>query len=256
MTTIARTLFEDGIYHVYNRGHNHMTLFHEKSDFLFYLRCIKYCREKIEFEIFAICLMTNHYHILIKDIGKNLPLIMDTINSVYARYYNEKYNHKGCIFDGPFESNPILNDYGFTRVYRYIIRNPVAARMTSSIYEYPWVTTIKEKDIFNLVNFDVVDEVFKRICKMSYEEYLKSDVDDLWVDDIEIYRLENNIANEIFNNILHKLTGKEEFDRYSIDDRTKKEIICIAWYRGLTIKQLSKLTAMSKSQIRYLRDKY
>jgi len=255
MTDLARLLFEDGIYHAYNRGHNHMDLFRDVNDFLFYLKCIEHCRDKIEFEIYAICLMTNHYHILIRDVGKNLPLIMDTINSVYARYFNEKYNHKGCVFDGPFESNPILNDYGFTRVYRYIIRNPVAAGMTNSIYDYPWVTTIKERDILNLVNFDYVNETFKKVCKVSYDEYLKSDVDDLWVDDIEIYRIEDNIAKEIFQKILYKLTSETKFAKNSICEKTQIEIINIALFRGLTVKQLSKLSGISKSQIRYLRDK-
>ncbi len=65
--------------------------------------------------------MPNHFHIIIKDVGKNLPLIMDTINSVYARYYDEKYNHKGSVFDGPFKSKPVLTNYDFIRLYRYIM---------------------------------------------------------------------------------------------------------------------------------------
>ncbi|MCD6322674.1 MAG: hypothetical protein J7L77_06570, partial [Clostridiales bacterium] len=192
---------------------------------------------------------TNHYHILIKDVGKNLPLIMDTINSVYARYYNEKYNHKGSVFDGPFKSNPILTDYAFTRVYRYIIRNPVTAGMTNSIYEYPWVTPTKEKDIFRLINFDYIDEVFKKVCKVGYDEYLKSDIDDLWVDDIEINRIEDDFAEEILTQIIYKLTSKTEFQRTEIDEKTQKEIIRIAWFRGITLRQLSKLCGYSISKI-------
>jgi len=222
-----------------------MTLYHDINDFIFYLKCIEYCQEKFGFIIYAICLMTNHYHILLKDVGKNLPLIMDTINSMYARYYNKKYNHKGSVFDGPFESNPILTDYAFTKVYRYIIRNPVAAGMTNSIYEYPWVTPTKEKDIFRLINFDYVDEVFKKVCKVGYEEYLKSDGDDLWVDDIEIHRMEDDIAEELFYKILRKLTSKTKFDRKSIDEETQKQIIRISWFRGITLSQLSKLCGYS-----------
>jgi len=44
MTDLARLLFEDGIYHAYNRGHNHMDLFRDVNDFLFYLKCIEHCR--------------------------------------------------------------------------------------------------------------------------------------------------------------------------------------------------------------------
>lgn len=229
-----------------------MTLFHDISDFRLYLRCIEFCQDKIDFEIYAICLMTNHYHLLIMDVDKNLPLIMDTINSIYARYFNEKYNHKGTVFDGPFQSNPIPDDYGFTKVYRYIIRNPVAAGMTNSIYEYPWVTTTKEKDIFRLINYDYVDEVFRKVCDVSYDEYLQSDIDDLWVDDIEIHRMEDSIAEELFNCILFKITKKTKFSVYEIDKKTQKLIIGLARNRMITLRQLKKITGLSINKIRKL----
>lgn len=254
MTTIARSLYENGIYHIYNRGHNQMTLYRDINDFIFYLKCIKYCRKTISFQIYSICLMTNHYHILLKDKEKNLPLIMDTINSIYARRFNEKYNHKGSIFDGPFESNPILTDYAFTRVYRYIIRNPVAAGMTDSIYDYPWVTPTKEKDIFNCINFEYVDQIFRNVCKIGYEEYLKSDVDDLWVDDIEIYRMEEELAEQVFNKILYKFTTQTKFEKNKIDKDTQKKIIRLAWFRGITLGQLSKFCGYSVSAIHKLKD--
>jgi len=254
MTTIVRNLFECGIYHVYNRGHNQMTLFYDNNDFLFYLKCIKYCQEKFGFEIYALCLMTNHYHLLLRDVGKNLPLIMDTINSVYARYFNEKYNHKGSVFDGPFESNLIRDDYGFTKVYRYIIRNPVAAGMTYSIYEYTWATPNKERDIFGLINFKYVDEVFKKVCNIGYVEYLKSAEDDLWVEDIEIHKMEDTVAEELFKKMLFKFTATVEFNINTIDKETQKLVIGLASHRMITLSQLKNITGLSINKIRKLKE--
>jgi len=254
MTTKARILYDNGIYHVYNRGHNHMTLFCDVNDYLFYLRLIKACQEDFGFAIYAICLMSNHYHLIIKDVGKDLPLIMDTINSVFARCFNEKYSHEGSVFDGPFKSNPVLTDYGFTRLYRYIIRNPVVAGITINIYDYPWVTTTREKDFLHLIDFDYVDDVFKKVCKKNYEEYLKSAVDDLWVDDIEVYRMEDDDAEDLFNTILFKSSDKMVFKQDSICEDIQKQIIRASWYRGITIQQLSKFTDLSKRKIRKLRD--
>lgn len=253
MTTVARTLYNNAIYHVYNRGHNHMTLFHDDSDFLFYLNRIKSSKKNIGFDIYSLCLMTNHYHLLIKDVGKNLSLIMDTINSVYAKYYNEKYKHKGSVFDGPYKSNLVIDDYGFTKVYRYIIRNPIAAGMTDSIYKYPWVTPTKDRDIFRLINFKLVDEKFQKVCNVSYENYLKSEVDDLWVDDIEIYRLDESTAKELFYNILNRIVAKAEFCAKSIDDDKQRVIIQLACFRGVTVKQLVELTGLSIKTIRRLK---
>lgn len=254
MTTKARILYNDGIYHVFNRGHNHMTLFRDVNDYLFYLRLIKTCQEVFGFFIFAICLMPNHFHIIIKDVGKNLPLIMDTINSVYARYFNEKYNHVGSVFDGPFKSKPVLTNYDFIRLYRYIMRNPVVANIAKTIYDYLWVTVTREKDFMSLIDFDYVDCIFEKVCKKSYKEYLESSVDDLWIDDIEVYRMEDDEAKEIFKSIILKLSNESEFNHESISKETQKQIIRVSWYRGVTISQLSGFTGLSRRNIRKLQD--
>lgn len=252
MTTHARDLVKDGKYHAYNRGHNGMTIFREAADFIFYFQLIMTCQIKYGFEVFAVCLMRNHYHILIKDVGIQLPIIMDTINSIYARYHNKKNSHKGAVFDGPFKSNRVLSDYGFLRLFRYIIRNPVAAGIASSVLEYKWVTATKEMDRYNIINFDYVDEISHQVCNCSYDELLNSDEDDLWLDDIEIHRVEDCHANELFKRIVSKLTGHSEFIVNKIDRATQVDILTIANNMGITQRQLSNLSGFSKGKVNYM----
>lgn len=249
MTTFTRDLIEHGIYHVYNRGHNGMGIFCDAADFIFYFKLIMLCQIDYGFEVFAICLMSNHFHMIIKDVGKQLPIIMDTINSVYARYFNEKYNHKGTIFDGPFKSNRVLSDYGFLRLFRYIVRNPVVAGIVNSIFDYRWVTITKELDMFNIVNFEYVNETFQKVCNVSYFDFINSDEDDLWLDDIEVHRIEDSDAEKQFKGIVYRITGASEFSSKDIDKNTQIQIISISRNIGITIRQLCKLSGFSIGKI-------
>ena len=231
-----------------------MDLFRDGEDFIFFLKCIKNCRIQNEFKIYAICLMTNHFHIIIHDNAMDLPILMDTIESVYARYFNEKYKHKGSIYDGRFESRLVNTDMGFLKLYRYIIRNPIVAGMTDNIYEYPWVTVTKSHDRFDLIEFSYVNDAFKRICRIRYEEFLQSNEDDLWEDEIEVCRMEYDKAVLVFERILAELSGQQYFNQANIDKETQKRIIYMTWSRGVTIKQLTQITGLSTKTIRKLKD--
>ena len=227
-----------------------MDIFLEPEDFRFYLKRLRVCKEEYGFELYAVCLMTNHYHLIIRDVGLNLPMIMDSVNSVYVRYFNDKYNRKGPLFGEPFKHGIISSDYDLAKRIRYVNRNPVAAGMSRSIYDYSWVLIITEKDYLHLINFDYIDEVFLKVCKTSYEEYLKSDEDDLWVDEIEICRMYDSEANKIFELILTKITNSENFNKKELTKTEIDKVIKTTFSRGITIRQISKLTDLSISTIR------
>lgn len=254
MTTFTRDLRKNAKYHVFNRGIDHMDIFLEPEDYRFYLQRLKICQEEYGFELYAVCLMTNHYHIIIKDVGLNLPLIMDSINSVYVRYFNEKYNRKGPLFGEPFKHSIIFTEAALTKLVRYVNRNPVAAGMTTNVFDYPWVLVIPEKDYFRLINFSYLNEVFQNICNTPYEEYLKSDIDDCWVDEIEVHKMDDKTAERVFCQIIKRIGSKEDFDKNDISDNVLKEILTWASYRKLTIRQMSMFTGISKHKIIKIRD--
>ena len=226
-----------------------MVLFRDTEDFMFFLKRIESCQIDIGFSLYSVCLMTNHFHLIIKDVGKNLPLIMDKIESVYAGYFNEKYKHKGSVFEGPFKSKPVYCDRHFLRLYRYIGRNPVAAHLVDSIYDYRWSALKKERDVLRLIDFDYIDEVFKRICKTSYEDYMNSEVDDLWVDSIEIFRMEDPDAEKLFKDILFNIISETEFNGEKLSKQILETIICISRSRGITLRQLTIFTGFKKKKI-------
>lgn len=52
-------------YHVVIKGADRQLLFEETKDYKKYLDILEYYKEKLHFEIYAYCLMSNHVHLLI-----------------------------------------------------------------------------------------------------------------------------------------------------------------------------------------------
>jgi len=252
MSTDKRELFPNGIYHVCNRGNNKMTLFHDREDFRFFLYLLKRFMIEFGFKLFAVCLMRNHFHLLIKDNGINLPIIMDAIESMYACYYIDKYNYKGRVYESRFKSNLLLSGLIFLILFRYINRNPIVARITDSFLNYPWSIPTPSKDKFKLIDFEYVDSIFKEKCKVGLLEYLSSSDDDLWIDPIEVQRMEDADALSVFNDLAARMYVNIEDVMIPIYNEKVSAFINVCILHGVTIKQIMHFTGHSRYKIEKL----
>ena len=86
MPRVARDISETNIYHIMSRALNKQTLYDDEQDFLYFLKVLKDVKTKTHFDLYAYCVMTNHYHLLIKEHDVNISVIMNKINSRYAKY--------------------------------------------------------------------------------------------------------------------------------------------------------------------------
>ncbi len=253
MSTKKRKLFTDGIYHVYNRAVKKSMLFRENSDYDYFFNRICLYKKRFEFSVYAVCLMGNHFHILLRDNGLQLSNIMDSIECSYAKRYSRKYDHSGYVFESRFKSNPIIDERGFLKLYRYVIRNPVAAGISDSVSGYEWVTPDPDWDRYGIVDFEYVNEVFTKTCKASHFEYIDSNVDDLWTDEIEIQRLDDKDAYELFINISDHIEQANERNINISKSEKLGRVIRISIDRGVTYKQLNKFTGLTYYKLRKLK---
>ena len=78
-------------------------------------------------EVFAFCLMPNHIHLLLKQIKKDgIHKFMVKLGSGYGRYFNQKNQRKGYVFQNRFKSVHIKDDNQFKIIVPYIFTNPLA----------------------------------------------------------------------------------------------------------------------------------
>lgn len=102
-----------------------------------FLSLLKSAKTKYDFELLAYCLMDNHIHLLVVMHEDPVPNFMRWINQQLACYLNFKMSRTGHILEGRYHSVELETPAAVTSVIRYIHRNPVAAKMTSTV-DYPW----------------------------------------------------------------------------------------------------------------------
>jgi len=79
---------------------------------------------KLLVKIHVFCLMPNHYHLFLSAVVENgIPLFMKKFNGGYAKYFNEKYERKGTLFEGRYKRVIIKNEAHFIHLPYYIHLN-------------------------------------------------------------------------------------------------------------------------------------
>lgn len=131
-----RIWYPGATYHVMSRGNWRKAIYRDSSDYIRFLECIEIIKEKYPFKIHAICLMTNHFHMLVETESTNLSKIMQLILSLYVEQYNHKYNLSGHLFRGRYTAKIIEDDAYFLETSRYIHLNPVKAQMVREPLAY------------------------------------------------------------------------------------------------------------------------
>ncbi len=158
MARKKRIWYPGAVYHVMSRGNRRTAIFKDHSDYVHFLHIIKLISEKHPFKIHSICLMTNHFHLVMETADIELWRIMQKILSIYAEEFNHRYGYNGHLFEGRYISSIIEDDRYFLEVSRYIHLNPVKALMVREpiVYEYSSYSLFVSEES-NYVRTDVGD---------------------------------------------------------------------------------------------------
>ena len=77
-------------------------------------------------DIHAFCLMLNHYHLLVSEIVEGgISLFMQKLNMGYTKYFNERYERSGTLWQGKYRKIRIERDAHFLYIPFYIHLNPL-----------------------------------------------------------------------------------------------------------------------------------
>ena len=87
-----------------------------------------------------ICLMTNHYHLLVRSDPDALAAALKMAHGKLAWFRNKEDRRRGRVFGRRYEVFPIEDVRHHARVVRYIPHNPVAARMVRDPAAWQWST--------------------------------------------------------------------------------------------------------------------
>lgn len=246
MARTARKHSESGIYHVILRGINRQQIFFDETDYAYFVRLLCKYKSVSGYDLFAYCLMGNHIHLLMRERNEPLAVVMKRIGGAFAYWYNGKYERTGHLFQDRFKSEVIDSERAFIAVLRYILRNPVKAGMCKRPEDYKYSSG--REYLQDEAGITDTEFVFSLIEPAALEEYISVCNDDqfLEVEEIAVFRLPDDKAKALILDefgTFSPAVGKPG-ERQDLDSSIRKLI-----KRGMSIRQLSRLTGISKKVI-------
>lgn len=133
-----RIEYSGAIYHVTSRGDRQEPIFRTPDDRHLLLNVVDQAMSRLDAEMFAYCLMGNHYHFVLRTRQPNLSRLMRHINGAYTRAFNRRHHVVGHVFQGRFHAVLVDSDAYLLEVCRYVELNPVRAGLVGSVVDWPW----------------------------------------------------------------------------------------------------------------------
>lgn len=192
--TIRKLTFSLGeYYHLYSRGVDKRVIFLDNDDRRRFVRLMFLCNgskpviyrnsehllindidmvDKLV-AIGAYCLMSNHFHLLSKEIVEGgIVKFMSKLLTAYSSYFNKKYKRIGALFSSEFKAQHLDTDEYLKYIFAYIHLNPL------KLNEPDWRNEKIDKETANkyLTDYyfssyrDYIDETPRENCLILNKE--------------------------------------------------------------------------------------
>lgn len=138
MARPLRIQYPGALYHITARGNAKQTIFFDDRDRRVFLQELEKVLRMDNWRCHAHCLMGNHYHLLIETCEPNLAHGMRQLNGLYTQRFHAHHGTVGHILQGRYKAFLIEKETYLQEVARYIVLNPVRARMVKNPSEYAW----------------------------------------------------------------------------------------------------------------------
>ena len=174
-------------YHIYNRGIDKRVIFKLKRDYERFMMLLYLANSNDSFRlddflnkqhktfdeilvldkgeplvsIGAWCLMTNHFHLLVRqEVDGGITKFMKKLGVGYSMFFNIKYQRKGALFGGLFKSKLIgVDDNYMKQLLGYIHLNPLDIKFPD------WENKIDKSS-------DVMKKFIESYPYSSYPDYI------------------------------------------------------------------------------------
>jgi putative transposase len=138
MARPLRIEFSGALYHITSRGNEQRPIFRDDVDRKMFLTFLGDAVQRFGWSVTAWVLMTNHYHLVVQTPDPNLSRGMHWLNGTYVGWFNRRHKRSGHLFQGRFDAVLVEKETYFREVLRYVVLNPVRAKMVARPEEYRW----------------------------------------------------------------------------------------------------------------------
>jgi putative transposase len=127
-----------GLYHVTARGIRGEPVYCDDIDRRSFMGLLDRVTQDTGWLCHAYCLLTNHFHLVLGTPEPNLSTGMHRLNSTYASRFNARHGFEGHLFGKRFYSEEVASEWHLLRLVRYVVLNPVRARLCARPGDWRW----------------------------------------------------------------------------------------------------------------------
>jgi REP element-mobilizing transposase RayT len=182
MARPLRIEYDGALYHVTSRGNEQRPIFKDDTDRKLFLSTLAHVNQRFHWLCHAYCLMGNHYHLVIETPDGNLSKGMRQLNGVYTQAFNRRHRRVGHLFQGRFKGILVQKDSHFLEVCRYVVLNPVRAKMVKHPREWSWSSYPATAGLAAIPAGLMVDEVLshfgqrRSLAQQKYRRYVEDGI--------------------------------------------------------------------------------
>jgi putative transposase len=141
MPRSARLDVPNVIQHVMARGIEGRPVFRDAKDCREFVRRLGEVMLDGGGRLFAWCLMSNHFHLVLTPTRASLASLMRRLMTGYAVWHNRRHERRGHLFQNRYKSIVVEEEPYFLGLIRYVHLNAVRAGMAptmEALDAYPW----------------------------------------------------------------------------------------------------------------------
>ncbi len=89
MSRPLRIEYAGALYHVISRGIDRRVIYKDVQDYQHFIQLLKEGADFFNTEVISYCLLSNHFHLLLRTREANLSRFMQRLNVAFTRYFND-----------------------------------------------------------------------------------------------------------------------------------------------------------------------
>ncbi len=243
-----RKASEGNIYHVISRGTGRQLIYETDDDRRVFLHLLRQTIEEAEIELYAWCLMGNHFHLLIHGEMERIATCMRRLCSSYARWFNGRAGRVGHLFQERFKSEPIDTDAYLLAVIRYIHDNPAKARLDRTS-EYRWSSYREYVGKPTLCATEFVLDIFGG--KEAFLRFHEESGSSCACLDFDVPRNKTRpMDDDMAIGIMHRVLGDvAPTDLKTLPKKARNKRLSALKQSGLSVRQIERLTGIGRNII-------
>jgi putative transposase len=133
-----RNQLPGGVFHITARGVDGSSIFVDDPDRGRFALLMEQTTNLWGWRVIAWCLMSTHYHLVVRAEREQMSLAVHRLNCLYAMYFNRRYDRRGHLFENRYSSWVVQDEEHLSKTVEYVLNNPVNAGLCAEARDWLW----------------------------------------------------------------------------------------------------------------------